>query len=57
MAAVASTAAGYSRFEQLRLARDIIRAEAAALEALAAGLGDEFCTAVDIVAACRGGKP
>ena len=54
MASAASTAAGIGRFEQLRLARDIVRAEAAALEALAAGLGDEFCAALDIIANCRG---
>jgi arabinose-5-phosphate isomerase len=42
------------RSEQLRLARDILRSEAQALELLAGDLGDSFCDAVRQVAACRG---
>ena len=36
-----------SRFEQLRLAREIIRTEGQALLALSDRLGDEFCQAVE----------
>jgi arabinose-5-phosphate isomerase len=43
-----------SRFEQLRLAREIVRTEAQALTALADALGDEFCHAAELVHACRG---
>lgn len=52
--AAASTAVRFSRFEQLRLAREIVRAEAGALMALADELGDEFCAALDTLADCRG---
>jgi arabinose-5-phosphate isomerase len=50
----ALTTAPLGRFEQLRLAREILRREAQALEALAGALGDEFCRAVHLVHACRG---
>ena len=43
-----------SRFEQLRLAREVIRIEAHALTALADALGDEFCQAAELVYKCRG---
>ncbi|MHB0957715.1 MAG: KpsF/GutQ family sugar-phosphate isomerase [Pirellulaceae bacterium] len=43
-----------TRFEQLRMGREIIRAEARALRALAARLDDLFCQAVEMVLACRG---
>ena len=42
------------RFEQLRLAREIIRGEAQAIAALAERLGDEFCDAAHLLCACRG---
>ena len=42
------------RFEQLRLAREILRGEAQAIESLADRLDDEFCRAVQIVHDCRG---
>jgi arabinose-5-phosphate isomerase len=42
------------RIEQLRLAREILRSEAAALEALAAGLDRAFCEALELIIACRG---
>ncbi len=43
-----------SRFEQLRLARDILRQEGEALLRLSRGLDEAFCDAVALVAACRG---
>ncbi|MEX2187548.1 MAG: KpsF/GutQ family sugar-phosphate isomerase [Pirellulales bacterium] len=43
-----------SRFEQLRLARDILRQEGEALVRLSRGLDEAFCDAVALVAACRG---
>jgi arabinose-5-phosphate isomerase len=43
-----------SRFEQLRLARDILRAEGQALLSLSERLGDEFGRAVDVLFGCRG---
>jgi arabinose-5-phosphate isomerase len=43
-----------SRFEQLRLAREIVRAEGDALLALASRLPDRFCDAIDLLAGCRG---
>ena len=41
-------------FEQLRLAREIVRGQAQALEAVAARLADDFCRAVELLLACRG---
>ena len=38
----------------LALAREVVRTEAAAVEALEARLGDDFLAAVDVLAACRG---
>lgn len=43
-----------SPFEQLGYARDIIRAEAAALDKIAGRLGLEFCRVVDLFVGCRG---
>ncbi len=43
-----------SRFEQLRLARDILRAEGDALLALASRLPEEFCDAVELLFGCNG---
>lgn len=45
---------GFSPFEQLGYAREIIRLEAQALEKIAGRLGLDFCRAVEIVEACRG---
>lgn len=42
------------RFEQLRLAREILQSEAAALQSLAGSLGETFCEAIGLIAACRG---
>lgn len=50
----ASSPGALTRFEQLRFGREIIRAEAQALFALADRLHDEFCQAVQLVLACRG---
>ena len=50
----ARKAVALSRFEQLRLARDIIRSEGQALLDLADRLGDEFCRAIDHLFHCRG---
>ena len=44
----------YSPFEQLRLARQIVRMEGQTLLALADRIGDEFCRAVAIVHAAHG---
>src|SRR6187401_1600596 len=41
-------------FEQLRLARQIVRAEGQTLLALADRLGDDFCHAIDLLSAARG---
>src|SRR6476469_5491032 len=43
-----------SPFEQLRLAREIVRTEGQTLLALADRLGEEFCHAVALIAAARG---
>src|SRR2546423_15593552 len=43
-----------SPLEQLRLAREIVRTEGQTLLALADRLGEEFCHAVDLLAATRG---
>ncbi len=43
-----------TEFEQLRLARDIIRAEGQALLALADRLSGEFCQAIDLLVECSG---
>jgi arabinose-5-phosphate isomerase len=50
----ARSADSLSPFEQLRLARQIVHAEAQALLGLADALGDEFCRAVKLLADCRG---
>lgn len=44
----------FSRFEQLRLAREILRTEGQALLSLADRLGDDFCRAVDVLFHCQG---
>ncbi len=44
----------FSRFEQLRYARDIVRLEGQTLLSLADRLGDEFCRATGVLFACRG---
>jgi arabinose-5-phosphate isomerase len=55
MSGAAALAAGpLSPFEQLRLAREIVRSEAQALVALAEALGDEFCRAASLLCECRG---
>jgi arabinose-5-phosphate isomerase len=43
-----------SRFEQLRLAREIVRAEGQALMTLSERLGDEFCHAIELLFHCQG---
>jgi arabinose-5-phosphate isomerase len=52
--AAGHVATSLSRFEQLRLAREIIRTEGQALLALALRLGDEFCEAIEILFRCHG---
>jgi len=51
---VASGPLAQTDFEQLKLARDVIRAEADALTQLANRLDDRFCRAVELIADCRG---
>lgn len=43
-----------SRFEQLRLARDIVRQEGDALVRLSRGLDESFCDAAALLVGCRG---
>lgn len=43
-----------SRFEQLRLARDILRQEGEAVVRLSRSLDEVFCDALDLLLACRG---
>src|SRR5437763_6961620 len=43
-----------SPFEQLRLGREVVRAEGRTLVALADRLGEEFCHAAALIAATRG---
>jgi len=43
-----------SPFEQLRLARDVVRTEAQTLLSLAERLGEEFCHAVALLESTRG---
>jgi arabinose-5-phosphate isomerase len=50
----ASTAAPFSRFEQLRFGREVLQQEGAALLALASRLHTEFCTAIDCLFHCDG---
>lgn len=50
----ASSSGVLSRFEQLRFAREVIRAEGQALLTLSEQLGDTFCEAVQRVLECRG---
>jgi len=52
--AAAPATAPYSPFEQLRLARQIVRTEGQTLLALAERIGDEFCRAVAMVQEARG---
>ena len=52
--AAALAAGSLSPFEQLRLAREIVRSEAQALVGLADSLGDEFCQAAKLICDCRG---
>lgn len=51
---LAHTPAPLLRFEQMRLAREILRAEAAAVESLAASLEEGFCDGVRLLANCHG---
>ncbi len=50
----ASKSGTFSRFEQLRFARDVIRVEGQTLLDLANRIQDEFCDAVDCLLSCRG---
>lgn len=50
----AQPAGSLTPFEQLRLARDIVRQEAQGLLALAESLGEAFCAAARLLADCRG---
>ncbi len=50
----AARLAPLSRFEQLRLAREILRKEGQAVLSLSDNLGDDFCRAVDVLFHCRG---
>lgn len=44
----------FTRFEQLRAGREIVRQEAEALHSLASRLDASFCAAVDLLLACEG---
>jgi arabinose-5-phosphate isomerase len=55
MSALSATSYGMlSSLEQLRQGREVIRAEAQTLNALADHLGEDFCAAVECLHACRG---
>jgi arabinose-5-phosphate isomerase len=49
-----SRSASLTPFEQLRLAREILRTEGQAVLSLSDRLGDEFCQAVELLFHCRG---
>lgn len=49
-----STSIGVSKFEQLRIATDVIKTEANALQKLSASLPQDFCDAVDLLLDCQG---
>jgi len=53
-AAARSAADAWSGFAQLRLAREVVRAEGRTLLELADRLGEEFCRAADLLFAARG---
>lgn len=53
-AAFRQTTANLTPFEQLQIARDVVRSEAEALARLANRLPDDFCDAVDRIANCQG---
>lgn len=48
------TSPDLTTFEQLRIARDVIQCESAALERLAGKIPDDFCDATQLVFQCRG---
>jgi arabinose-5-phosphate isomerase len=50
----ARVADGFSAFEQLRFGREILLSESAAIQSIAASLGEDFCHAADLVFHCRG---
>lgn len=54
MAALAEKIVPFSQFDQLREARDIIRLEAEALVEVSKRLDAGFCSAVELILACRG---
>jgi arabinose-5-phosphate isomerase len=55
MSALSASSFGLlSSLEQLRQGREVIRAEAQTLAALAENLGDDFCSAVQLLHDCRG---
>ena len=47
-------AANFTQFEQLRIATDVIKAEAKAIQKLAAKLPDDFCEAAQLLSNCQG---
>ncbi len=44
----------FTKFEQLRIATDVIKTEASALQKLSADLPDDFCDAVELLLECQG---
>jgi arabinose-5-phosphate isomerase len=54
MEAASTLPSSLTRFEQLRLARDILRTEGQAVLALSDRLPDDFCDAVEVLFHCRG---
>ena len=49
-----STPHSLSRFEQMRLAREVLRAEAESISALANQLPENFCDAIELLSRCNG---
>lgn len=54
MDAVASSIGSFSRFEQLRYGREIVKLEGQTLLAVAERLGDDFCDAAETLFSCKG---
>ncbi len=50
----ARQADGFSAFEQLRFGREVLRHESEAIQSVAAGLGEDFCRAADLIFHCQG---
>ena len=50
----ARQADGFSSFEQLRFGREVLLRESEAIQSVAAGLGEDFSRAADLIFHCQG---